>query len=593
MLRKLELRLTPNLESLNLEGCGLTELHMPDGLPKLKYLGLHNSTLESLQFGKTLDLETLNLVGCCDLKELDMSFGCRKLKSISLNNSQLKTFNLGPAPHLETLSLRGCDLVELHLPDGCLNLRHLDLCNSKLKTLDIGQLPNLEMLNLDECDELEELFMPNGCPKLKSLILNDSKLITFNTGMTPNLKSFSFDNSKLKILKIEQVPDLEALSLGGCYDLVELCMPFRCLNLKSINLSNSKLRTLDLGLTPNLERLDLKDCLNLVQINAPDGCLEKLIYLDLSGCGRFKSFLFDKQSKPLKVGSLSELHLIGESIDICPLHLDNSFPKFLFTCFYKEDPAASSFGNLEKLISIGQCVCANFESFSRSICSLNFLRKLTLEGNILEVAEDLHLLECLEELTVTNTEITQVPYSVCRLKQLKSLKLQDCQHIEELPDNFGLLKSLEELTLFNSKIYYFPLSVWWLKHLKSLKLQDCEHIEELSRDFTELKSLEKLILRGFRFSEGFPESIFELRRLKYFHLLNCTLDDLPEELGHLERLEELDITGTAISHLPLSIFHLKGLRIIGFKTTLELCGLTPVKRTSDNGDSETFCYTVV
>ncbi|GKF54578.1 Toll/interleukin-1 receptor domain-containing protein, partial [Tanacetum coccineum] len=101
-----------------------------------------------------------------------------------------------------------------------------------------------------------------------------------------------------------------------------------------------------------------------------------------------------------------------------------------FTCFYKEDPAASSFGNLEKLISIGLCSCTNLESFSRSIHSLQCLEKLTLEGSIPEVY----------------------------------------------------------------------------------------------KDFQQLL-------------EGFPVGIFELKSLKYFHLLNCTLDDLPEELRHLNLLQ--------------------------------------------------------
>ena len=79
---------------------------------------------------------------------------------------------------------------------------------------------------------------------------------------------------------------------------------------------------------------------------------------------------------------------------------------------YKEDQAASSFGNLEKLISIGLCACTNFESFSRSICSLQSLRKLTLEGGITEVPKDLHHLLYLEELYLSKTKIRNLPEKV-------------------------------------------------------------------------------------------------------------------------------------------------------------------------------------
>ncbi|GJZ96656.1 TMV resistance protein N-like protein [Tanacetum coccineum] len=563
-LKTLNCEVTPNLEILYLEHCKeLIELYIPDGCPKLQYLNLNNSKLKILNLGPTPNLEMLTLVGCCDLEEFYMPFGCTKLKSLSLNGSKLRNLSLGPTPDLETLSLVRCRDLEELLPFQCTKLKSLSLHNSQLRNLDLGPTPDLETLSLAECD----------------------------------LEAFHIS------------------SLAGC-DLDELHFLYECPKLISLILNNSKLRILDIELTPNLERLDLKDCLNLVQINAPDGCLEQLVYLDLSGCGRFKSFLFDKQSKPLKVGSLSELHLIGESIDICPLHPDNSFPKFLFTCFYKEDPAASSFGNLEKFISIGQCACANFESFSKSICSLNFLRKLTLEGSILEVPKDLHHLECLEELTVSNTKITHVPCSVFRLKQLKSLKLQNCQYLKELPKDFDLLKSLEKLTLFSLKISYLPYSIYKLKQLKVLTLQDCQHLVVLPWYFYQLESLEELTLFNMKISffpdllcmlkqlkflklestgiGSLPNSSFcKLKRLKYIHLLNCKLVNFPEEFGHLKCLEELDITGTIIGHLPHIIFQLKGLRIIGSKKTLELCGLTPVKRTSDNGDNETFCYTVV
>ncbi|PWA88785.1 disease resistance protein (TIR-NBS-LRR class) [Artemisia annua] len=411
--------------------------------------------------------------------------------------------------------------------------------------------------------------------------------------------------------------------------------------LRFLDLSHTRLRKLNLGLTPNLERLDLTDCWNLVEINAPVGCLKNLLYLDLSGSGRFKSFLFDKQSNSLKVGSSSEFHLIVESVDKSALHMDNNLRNYKFTCFYKEDPAASSFGNLEKLISIGFCSSTNLESFSRSIFGLQCLKKLTLVGSIPEVSKDVHQLQCLEELSFSEREIENFPDSVCMLGQLKSLKLNSCWNLKKLPDDISQLESLQEFCLSDANIKHLPDGLCMLKQLKSLKLEYCRGLKSLPEDFGELESLEKLmlsstdisclpdsicklkhlkyleiewlsrnqklledlgrlqcleklILRWCYFSGGFPKSIFELiKRLKYFHLLDCTLDDLPEELGHLKSLEELDITGTDISHLPQSIFQLKGLRIIGFKRTLELCGLTPVKRTSDNGAYEMFCYTVV
>ncbi|GKA55245.1 disease resistance TIR-NBS-LRR class family protein [Tanacetum coccineum] len=300
----LNLEVTPNLEILYLEHCKeLIELCIPDECLRFQSLNLNNSKLKILNLGPILSLETLTLVGCCDLEGFYMPFGCTKLKFLSLNGSKLRNLILGPTPDLETLSLVRCHDFEELLPFLSTKLKSLSLHKSRLRSLDLGLTPDLETLILAECD-LKAFHMPLQCQKLKSLSLN------------------------------------------------ELCMPSRHLNLRSLDLCHSTLSTLDIELTPNLERLYLKDCLYLVEINAPVGCLEKLVYLDLSGCGRFKSFLFDKQSKSLEVGSLSELHLIADPKDKCPTHPDHNLPKFQFTCFYEEDAAASSFGNFEKLISI-------------------------------------------------------------------------------------------------------------------------------------------------------------------------------------------------------------------------------------------------
>nr|GEU54130.1 heat shock protein 70 [Tanacetum cinerariifolium] len=126
-------------------------------------------------------------------------------------------------------------------------------------------------------------------------------------------------------------------------------MPEGCPKLRILYLSGSKLSTLDMGLTPDLEWLDLRECSSLVELVA-SGCLKKLVFLDLSGCWRFKSFLLHNL-KQSKIVSLPELDLIAESIDVCPLHRDNNLPKFRFRCVYSEYLPLET-GNLKKLISI-------------------------------------------------------------------------------------------------------------------------------------------------------------------------------------------------------------------------------------------------
>ncbi|GJR40322.1 disease resistance TIR-NBS-LRR class family protein [Tanacetum coccineum] len=512
-LRTFDLRLAPNLEELTINFCfDFVELHIPAGHhSKLKYICIQYAKMTNLHLGNTRNLEKLNLNGCVDLVELEMPAESLKLKELNLSHSKSKTIHLGSTPNLEELILNGCyNLVELEMPAESLKLEHLNLSHSKLKTIQLRGTPNLVKL----------------------------------------------------ILK-------------GCNDLVELEMPAKCLNLEKLNLSHSKLRTHDLGLTPNLKWLRLKNCYDLVELKTPVGCLSNLAFLDLSGCGSFKSFLFDKQfdsddefgsslsdsddefgsslsdsdfevgssSNSHEVGSLSELHLISEPKDVCPLHPDNDSPKFQFSCYYKED-RATSFGNLERLISIGLSACTNLESFSRSICSLQYIRKLKLEVSITEAPRDLDQLECLEELTFSSTEIKYLPDNFCKLKHLKSFNIKSCWLLEKLPEDIGRLESLETLIL-----------------------TDCKLLQDI------------------------PNSICKMKYINKLHLRFCIrVVELPEEIGSLEGLKELNIEGTGITRLPQSIFRLRGLCIVGPSMwLLDTYGLF-LKRRRISDDDERVCY---
>ncbi|GJS33613.1 hypothetical protein Tco_0531995 [Tanacetum coccineum] len=58
------------------------------------------------------------------------------------------------------------------------------------------------------------------------------------------------------------------------------------------------------------------------------------------------------------------------------------------------------------------CACTNLESFSRSICGLQCIRKLTVEDTITEAPWVLDQLECLEELMFPYAKIKNLPDSI-------------------------------------------------------------------------------------------------------------------------------------------------------------------------------------
>ncbi|GJW82164.1 Toll/interleukin-1 receptor domain-containing protein [Tanacetum coccineum] len=324
------------------------------------------------------------------------------------------------------------------------------------------------------------------------------------------LKHLKISHSKLKTLHLGSTPNLEKLILDGCNDLVEFQMPAESLMLEELYPVKQILRTLDHG---------------LLQIT-------KFVVEGVS------PFVYDKELDSDEVGIVYELNLNAEPTDVCPLHCDNDFLKFQFSCYVKDQ--ASSFGNFERLISIGFCASINHESFSRSISSLQGIKKLTLEGSLTEAPWDLDQLECLEELIFSSTKIRDLPDSICKLKHLKSFKIRSCWLLEKLPTDIGRLESLEKLILNDCKLLQdIPNSICKMKCINSFDLRGCIRVVELPEDIGCLEGLKELNIQGTGITR-LPDSICKLKHLKSLKIKSCwLLEKLPEDIGRLESLEKL------------------------------------------------------
>ncbi|XP_042757386.1 disease resistance protein RPV1 isoform X2 [Lactuca sativa] len=468
-------------------------------------------------------------------------------------------------------------------------LRFLSVCGYCSSDLELSivspELPNaLRYLHWKGYPfrSLATTFQANNLVALK---MDGSKRKVLN-----NLRFLNLSSSRLSTFDLELTPNLEKLDLKMSYCLEELHMGNECQKLTELIITHSNLRKLDLGMTPNLKKLILTECRKLVELHTPIGCLKKLVHVNLSGCLRFRSFKFNIDDytssggdKSLEVGPLAELHLFVESLERCQLHPDNNLPTFQFDCVYTEDRPSLT-RNLEMLFSVGMCACTNLETFSRSICGLQRLRKLELKGSFLGVIKDLDQLESLEELILLFTKIKHLPNSIFKLKHLKSLNLTSGGLLPNLHEKHGRLEHLGELDLLYSKIIkhlpeikHLPDSICMLKRLKYLNLNDCSLLEKLPEDLDQLECLEELSLGKCELLRNIPNSICEMKCLEYFYLHDCIrVEKLPEELGRLECLKELDIDGTSISHLPQSILLLKGLLVIGSIQLLESHSFTPI-----------------
>ncbi|KAK9004944.1 hypothetical protein V6N11_042394 [Hibiscus sabdariffa] len=156
-----DFNMATNLESLDLEGTGISKFHPTiKFLRRLKLLNLRNcKNLGSFpsKIGKE-SLETLILSGCSNIERIPDCVGEMEcLKKICLDGTGIKQLpsSIGHLRSLELLTLEGCSKLEC-LPSsigGCGFLENLNLCGcSKLQNLpeSLLQIKSLETLDLSK-----------------------------------------------------------------------------------------------------------------------------------------------------------------------------------------------------------------------------------------------------------------------------------------------------------------------------------------------------------------------------------------------------------------------------------------------------------
>nr|KAJ0185056.1 hypothetical protein LSAT_V11C900492780 [Lactuca sativa] len=423
--------------------------------------------------------------------------------------------------------------------------------------------------------------------KLKILDLSYSKLTTLDLGSSPNLealslrrcrdlvqlhmlngcpklKSIDLSHSKLKTIDLHSCVNLELLHLKGCDALVELHMPGKCLNLRSLTLTNSQLRTLHIGRTPNLKDLDLNNYNDLEDLHMADKCpkltslnisYSKLKTLDLGLTPNLKK-LDLKECK-----NLVQLHVpFGCLENLVYLNLSGSLG---FTSFMFDERNATSSRRYE---SIEDGPLAELHLIAESIerCPLHpdkTLRKFQFECFYKDDPSVTGNLEKLiSEGLCACTNLETLSESICGLQRLRKLKLEA---YPEAPKDLDQLECLEELCFYMTNMKHLPDSICMLKHLVYLELSDCSFLEKLLEDLGQLQCLETLYLLYAKI-ERLPDSICMLKRLKTLTLLCCSsLKTLPKDLGKLERLVKLVLSSSKIKHLPDTICMLNYLKCLG------------------------------
>ncbi|TXG65978.1 hypothetical protein EZV62_007253 [Acer yangbiense] len=404
--------------------------------------------------------------------------------------------------------------------------------------------------------------LSNLSKKLRSLIWYRYPLQALPSNYIPNnLVELDLRDSNLERLweGRTEAPKLRLLNLSGCTRVTEIQ---------------------GLSKSPLLESIDLEDCRSLLDFPQLAQHLKNLCYLHRRGCNSLRSFPSDIHFESLTSLDLSNCNNLTKFPQIS----GNNITSFDLsgTAITELHHSISHLNGLEKLF-LGRC--GNLETFPSGICNLTSLRHLDLSDcSRLEILpENLGNLKSLKYLSVKRTAIKELPHSIshlngleelflggcenletlpsgiCNLTSLRHLDLSDCSRLEILPENLGNLKSLEYLSAKRTAICQLPYSMkrlpenlsgrtrlrftnssglglpYYSCSLTRLFLSDC-NLNYIPKDIGCLSSLVELDLSVNNF-DGLPQSMMELRDLKFLHLDNCnmvvSLIDLPPYLTHL------------------------------------------------------------
>eukprot|EP01125_Pyxidicula_operculata_P006166 TRINITY_DN214_c0_g1_i1.p1 TRINITY_DN214_c0_g1~~TRINITY_DN214_c0_g1_i1.p1 ORF type:complete len:1338 (-),score=304.60 TRINITY_DN214_c0_g1_i1:220-4233(-) len=528
------------------------------------------------------------------------------------------------------LKNKGLELI----PEQITTLQKLTSCN--LPSNKIRQLP----------DYLFDL------PKLSSLRLTSNKISDIPTTINKLSNSLtSLDISKNALVNIgDQFGDLVNLTeLNINNNKISKITPRldELTSLKSLNLSINKLTTVpDITSLVNLENLEISH--NLITSYPSCKYLTKLETLNIAGN---KLSIFDEDSfdglKSLQTldlqgnqiisfscnlqslgGSLTTLHLqcnliseitstIGtlSQLEVLELH-ENKL----------ENLPSDSFGSLQKLTKlllyknqmtsiptdIGEMVelkdlDVSFNRLKSIPSSLSKCKNLTFlnfsYNNINSIPETLFDgLDNLQEFLINQNDITELPKSILKLKNIKRIECSQnsvqsnlpdihtisdfnwlelaMNKIREIPDTICMSKNLSILNLYGNYIERVPKLFGNLMNLKKLNL-GYNQLSDLPAEMKNCSSLQELILSGNVF-EKIPSSVLQLPsltelcfsnnqlvevspqienlvNLKVLRFNSNRMTELVNNIGRLINLQELDISHNEIQELPPSIICLTSL----------------------------------
>ncbi|KFK25493.1 hypothetical protein AALP_AA8G121900 [Arabis alpina] len=499
---------------------------------------------------------------------LTKNTGTISTEGISLHLSKNEDLRMGPRAFAQMHNLIFLRFVnkqsneescEVYLPEG------LDHLPPKLRLLSWDSFP---------LKNWPGSFIPENLVELR---MHNSRLKRLWEGVESLLKLKGIDLSNSRFLKelpvLSNAPNVERIVARGCSDLVTIPTPRNkleylvhldlsgCSKLKDFPEISWNIKTLCLAesgieeIPPSIENfhqlvhLDMRRCKMLKNVAQTLQKLEKLEFVDLSGCSRVSSF-------PDISCNVKKLLLNETSIEEIPSRIK---------C-------------MRNLVLLELKNCPRLKSLPSSICELKSLVKLNLSGsseftNFPEISETM---DSLKYLSLSGSAIKELSSSLEKLTALCSLDLENCKSLISL--NLSKLKYLEELNISgcSNLVNLLGCNIGSLVNVRaSGRRSEVVDYIVLGAGLSSLKTLD---LSDCGITE-FPEALTLISTLMELNLSQNGFSNIPRSIKDLEHLQSLDLSHCpelqSISGIParltrLNVLNCKSLKMVALSNSSEL-----------------------